>query len=260
MKRAEVRSLLEEEYANADPEAFIREDPLCIPRSYTKKEDIEVIGFMTATISWGQRPTIIKNARSLEEGMGGEPFRFVLEAGPEDLRVFSSFQHRTFNSTDLHYFLKVLRRIYETYGSMQELFREGIRSSDADLRGGIERFREVFFSLPHSARTEKHVADPAKGSSAKRLHMFLRWMIRDDAIDIGIWKELGAHRLSCPLDLHSAKVGRKLGLIRRKQNDAKTVAELDRALRRFDPKDPVKYDISLHSMGVADARTDREQA
>ncbi len=140
--------------------------------------------------------------------------------------------------------------IYRDHGGMHRLFGEGVSPEDDNLRGGIQRFRDVFFSIPHHSRTEKHVADPSKGSPSKRLHMFLRWMVRNDAIDLGIWKDLGVHRLSCPLDLHTAKVARRLGLIRRKQNDGKTVVELDQVLRRFDPEDPVKYDIALHRMGV----------
>lgn len=260
MKRSKAKALLEEKYLNADPDAFIREDPLSIPRSYSKKEDIEIIGFLTATISWGQRQTIIKNANALEEGMGAEPYRFITTASSKDIRSFRHFQHRTFNGTDLCYFLSSLQKIYTEQGGMHRLFQEGTSDTDQDLKGGIERFRDIFFSLSHASRTEKHVADPAKGSPAKRLNMFLRWMVRDDAIDIGIWKDMGGHRLSCPLDLHSAKVARKLGLVRRKQNDAKTVEELDRALRHFDPQDPVKYDIALHRMGVDEARADREEA
>lgn len=260
MKRAEVQELLDERYQNVNPRAFIQEDPLSIPRAYSKKEDIEIIAFLTATISWGQRPTILKNAKALEEGIGGKPYEFVLNATPDEIEAFDRFQHRTFNATDLRHFLNALQHIYREYGGMHSLFREGMDEEDEDLKKGILHFRNIFFSLPHDQRTEKHVADPFKNSPSKRLNMFLRWMVRDDAIDIGIWKDLGAHRLSCPLDLHSAKVARKLGLIERKQNDARTVAELDRTLRRFDPEDPVKYDIALHSMGVEEARTQREHA
>lgn len=260
MKRAEVQELLDERYQSVNPRAFIQEDPLSIPRAYSQKEDIEIIAFLTATISWGQRPTILKNAKALEEGMGGKPYEFIINAAPDEIEAFHRFQHRTFNATDLRHFLSALQHIYQEWGGMHELFREGLNEEDTDLKNGIFRFRKVFFSLPHDQRTEKHVADPFKNSPSKRLNMFLRWMVRDDAIDIGIWKDLGAHRLSCPLDLHSAKVARKLGLIERKQNDARTVAELDRALRRFDPGDPVKYDIALHSMGVEEARTQRLHA
>ncbi len=218
------------------------------------------MAFLTATISWGQRGTIIKSAKALEEGMGKAPYSFIMGFENEELERFRTFQHRTFNEEDLRYFLKALQHIYREYGGMEQLFEEGMDASDQDLKKGIRHFRNLFFSLPHPKRTEKHVADPAKGSSAKRLNMFLRWMVRDDGIDLGLWKGLGAHRLSCPLDLHSANVARKLGLIHRKQNDAKTVAELDRALRRFDPQDPVKYDIALHRMGVEETKPDRKQA
>lgn len=250
MKPEFLKRELDEEYRNSDPEAFIARDPIQVPRSYRKKEDIEIMGFLTATLSWGQRATIIRNARLIGRRMEEEPHRFLLEAEDETFQAFSDFQHRTFNGTDLQHFLRALQHIYREHGGLQQVFQEGVGRADRDLKGGIERFRSVFFSIPHEARTQKHVAALGKGSPAKRLNMFLRWMVRKDGIDIGIWNELGPHRLSCPLDLHSARTARTLGLLKRKQNDAKAVDELDRKLRELDPEDPVKYDIALHRMSA----------
>jgi uncharacterized protein (TIGR02757 family) len=248
----EIKKTLDAHYEATSPERFIENDPLSIPHAFSKKEDAEIAAFLTATLSWGQRNTIIRSALDLMERMEGEPHRFLLEASPSSIERIGEFRHRTFKTEDLQHFLKALKKIYEEHGGMHELFREGVRSEDEFLHGGVANFRSVFFSIPHSSRTEKHVADPYKGSPSKRLNMFLRWMVRNDAIDPGWWSDLGPHRLSCPLDLHSAKVARRLGLIQRKQNDGKTVRELDRSLRAFDPEDPVKYDIALHRMGVED--------
>lgn len=252
-RKTRVKARLEEAYQDLSPDRFIEADPVSVPHSFSKKEDIEIAAFLTATLSWGQRKTIMQKARSLMRRMDDAPYSFITEASPSAFKKFRDFQHRTFNGVDLEYFLSALRNIYRKHGGMHELFHQGIRTQDPDTLNGIRRFRSIFFSLRHPGRTEKHVADPTKGSPAKRLHMFLRWMVRDGPIDLGVWNDLGPHRLSCPLDVHSANVARRLGMLERKQNDRKSVEELDRVLREMDPLDPVKYDIALHRLGIEEA-------
>ena len=229
---------------------FIESDPIQIPHQYSLKEDIEIAGFLTATIAWGNRKMIIKNGQKLMEFMGNSPFDFVMNHQQHHLTTFETFVHRTFNNIDIQYFIKSLHHIYTNYKGLEAVFTEN--STNSSTQPAIHQFKKLFFELPHQKRTEKHISDPMLGSAAKRINMFLRWMVRSDncGVDFGIWKTIKPSQLSCPLDVHSGNVARKLGLLTRKQNDAKAVTELDNNLRNFDANDPVKYDFALFGLGV----------
>jgi len=248
----ELREFLEEKTALYNTLSFIEADPVSVPHRYTKKEDIEISGFIAATIAWGQRKTILNNMQKLLLLMDDAPHDFIINSRKKDLEVFSRFVHRTFNGTDCIYFLRSLRNIYHNHNGLEGIFKTHTRQHDEDLAYAIHRMKLIFFELPHDGRSEKHIADPAKNSSAKRICMFLRWMVRKDTcgVDFGIWNHLGAHRLSCPLDVHSARVARHLGLLDRKQNDWKAVCELTSGLKKYDSADPVKYDYALFGLGV----------
>lgn len=253
MDSAELFEFLEEKHLKYNHFSFIESDPVSIPHIFHKKEDIEIAGFLTAAISWGQRKTIIKNAGELLRHMDNSPHDFIMKSTAKDLEAFRNFRHRTFQGEDCLYFLKSLKNIYRNYGGLEKVFI----SSRASHTGGevfraIWNFRKIFFSLPHPSRTEKHISDPEKGASAKRLNMFLRWMVRKDmhGVDFGLWKNIKTSQLLCPLDVHSGNVARKLGLLKRSQNDWKSVIELTSSLKKFDRKDPVKYDFALFGLGV----------
>ncbi len=250
LKRTAVKELLDEAYDRFATPAFIANDPVQVPRSFNSREDAEVIGFLTATISWGQRVTIINNAKKLVALMDESPHDFVLNATPKELERTERFVHRTFNGVDLRHFVGGIRHLYTTYGSLEDAFLEADRFGNA--AEAIARFKQRFFKVEHVARTQKHVADPTKGSNAKRINMFLRWMVRpnDRGVDLGLWKKIVPADLMVPLDVHTGRVGRELGLLQRTQDDWKSVEELTANLRRFDPVDPVKYDIALFGMGV----------
>jgi hypothetical protein len=231
-----------------DP-SFIGTDPVCIPHRFRSREDIEISGLLASVIAWGNRKSIIASGNRLMGLMGDAPFDFIMAHKARDLERLSGFVHRTFNGRDLTLFVKSLKTIYAT-GSMEALFAAGMK--DGSLRPAIANFRRVMLTAPHEKRSEKHLADVEKGSAAKRMNMFLRWMVRKDAkgVDFGIWARIPPAALSCPLDVHSGRVARKLGLLKRKQNDAAAVAELDAFLRKLDPDDPVKYDFALFGLGV----------
>lgn len=231
-----------------DP-SFIESDPVSIPHRYHAREDIEISGLLAAVISWGNRKSIISSGRKLMGLMGEAPYDFIMSHKPADLDRLSGFVHRTFNGRDLALFITGLKKIYEK-GGMEKIFATGM--DGLSVRPGIEVFRKVLFEAPHEIRSEKHLPDIGKGSAAKRMNMFLRWMVRKDnkGVDFGIWKSIPSSALSCPLDVHSGRVARKLGLLTRKQNDAAAVAELDSHLRRLDAADPVKYDFALFGLGV----------
>lgn len=250
MKQTELKSLLDEAYDRHARPDFTADDPIQIPRAFTERADAEVIGFLTATIAWGQRRTIIANAWKLARLMDEAPHDFVMHASPAELRRMEGFVHRTFNSIDLKHFVKGLRHVYTTYGTLEDAFLEQGRPGPMDQ--AIHRFKQRFFEPRHQSRTEKHVADPLKGSNAKRLNMYLRWMVRpnDRGVDLGLWTRISPSDLMVPLDVHTGRVGRELGLLTRTQDDWKAVEELTAALRQFDPVDPVKYDIALFGMGV----------
>lgn len=236
-----------EQYQNLE---FLVSDPIQVPHDYSKKEDIEISAFLTSTIAWGNRKSIIKNARGMMQRMDNSPHDFVLNASDTDYKVLSNFVHRTFNGEDLFFFIRTLGNIYLKIGGLEALFTPN--SEVQNLNSNIEYARKVFMDIPHLTRSEKHFSDPGRGSAAKRLHMFLRWMVRPAAkgIDFGIWKGIKPAQLSCPLDVHSGSVARKLGLLTRKQNDRLAVQELDFALRQMDAVDPVKYDFALFGLGV----------
>ena len=250
LSKTELKEFLDEKVDQYNRPAFIESDPISIPHQYTNKQDIEIAGFLAATIAWGNRKMILRNANRIMELLDNSPYGFIMNSSNADIKRIRSFVHRTFNSTDLIYFLKALKNIYRNRGGLENIFKT-YQTSDS-LQPAIHEFHKIFFELPHEKRTERHVSDPFKGSAAKKLNMFLRWMVRRDnkGVDFGIWDSISPSILSCPLDLHSGNVARKLGLLKHKQNDARAVTELDTVLRSFDDQDPVKYDFALFGLGV----------
>jgi len=252
LSSSELKDFLEEKTYQYNQLNFIDSDPISIPHQFSKKGDIEISGFLAATIAWGQRPTIIKNANRLMTWMDHSPLDFISNFKEKDLKPFAEFKHRTFNGIDCIFFLKSLRNIYIKHDGLEQVFSEATGVNDQDLKNSIVHFRNVFFELDHPARTEKHVSNPGENSAAKRINMFLRWMVRKDntGVDFGLWKKIKMSQLSCPLDVHSGNVARKLGLLKRPANDWKAVKELTDNLKKFDSKDPVKYDFALFGLGV----------
>lgn len=250
MTQAELKEFLDEKVELYNNPNFIESDPIQIPHLYSQKEDIEIAGFLAATIAWGNRKMIINNARKLMNIMGNTPYDFIMTHTENDLEKLDDFVHRTFNSIDAVTFIKALKNVYQSHNGLEKVFAKN--SEVNSNQKSISEFKKVFFEIPHQQRTTKHVSDPLNNSAAKRINMFLRWMIRNDnkGVDFGIWKTISPASLSCPLDVHSGNVARKLGLLTRKQNDAKALFELDTNLRKFDPNDPVKYDFALFGLGV----------
>ena len=247
----QLRDLLEEKTLFFNQPAFIFNDPISIPHKFKRKEDIEIAGFFSATLAWGQRVTIIKKGRELMKRMDDAPFDFIVNATEKNMLLLSSFVHRTFQGDDCMYFVHSLQRIYLNNGGLEKVFTTGY-TANKSIKEAIGYFRNVFFWLEHLQRTRKHIPDPMNGSAAKRMNLFLRWMVRNDnkGVDFGIWKDISPKDLMCPLDLHSGNEARKLGLLQRKNNDWLAVEELTAQLRIFDPDDPVKYDFALFGTGV----------
>ena len=250
MTKSELKEFLDEKVILYNNPKFIESDPIQIPHSFTLKEDIEIAGFLSATIAWGNRKMIINNAKRLMEIMGNSPYDFIVNHKENDLEKLSGFVHRTFNSIDAVYFIKSLQNIYQNHNGLESVFAK--HQEATSLQNSISEAKKVFFELEHPKRTTKHFSDPMNGSAAKRINMFLRWMVRQDncGVDFGIWKSISISAISCPLDVHSGNVARKLGLLTRKQNDAKALLELDTNLRKLDPIDPSKYDFALFGLGV----------
>lgn len=250
MTKQELKEFLDEKVEYYNRPKFIESDPIQIPHLFTSKEDIEIAGFLIATIAWGNRKSIINNGNKLMDLMDRSPFEFIKHHSATDLERFNGFVHRTFNSDDLSYFIKALQHIYTNNDGLETVFSQ--YATTDSLQPAIHQFKKHFFSLPHLPRTEKHVSDPLKNSAAKRINMYLRWMVRpgNTGVDFGLWKSLHPSQLSCPLDVHSGNVARKLKLLKRKANDGKALVELDTALRKLDPKDPVKYDFALFGLGA----------
>ena len=250
MKQEEIRDFLEQKYRLYNSESFINEDPVLIPHLFSVKEDIEISGFIAATLAWGQRKTILKKSRELLCMMDNAPYDFLLNAENSDIEKLSGFKHRTFNGIDCTYFIKTLKNIYRKYGGIGEII-ESNYIKNKSIAESIICFRNKFFMPDSPERTKKHFSDISKGSTGKRLNMYMRWMIRNEGpVDFGIWNKIPPSALFIPIDLHTGNVSRKLGLLRRKQNDWKAVEELTEMLKKFDPDDPVKYDFALFGLGI----------
>ncbi|GGI57420.1 TIGR02757 family protein [Winogradskyella haliclonae] len=250
LKREELKDFLDNKVELYNNPKFIDSDPIQIPHQFSKKEDIEIIGFLTATIAWGNRKSIITNAKRMANLLDHSPFEFVMQHQESDLEKLQAFVHRTFNGYDFIQFITSLNHIYTHHNGLEAIFAKYAEANS--LQNSIHKFKQHLFEIEHLERSRKHVSDPLKNSAAKRINMFLRWMVRNDnnGVDFGIWKSLSPRQLSCPLDVHSGNVARKLGLLKRKQNDGKALAELDQNLRKLDVNDPVKYDFALFGLGV----------
>jgi uncharacterized protein (TIGR02757 family) len=244
----ELKQFLDEKYLQYNTLSFIETDPIQVPHSFSKTEDIEISAFLTATIAWGKRSIIINNAKKLMGLMDECPYDYVMNSDKHDLTSLNLFKHRTFNPTDLVFFIKSLRNIYKNHGGLKTIFE----ANSQDVKKAISDFRKIFFSIVYPARTLKHISDVDKDSAAKRLNLFLMWMVRSDRVGVhfGLWKKIKPSLLKLPLDVHTANVGRKIGLLTRKQNDWNAVEEITSRLRHFDSNDPVKYDFALFGLGV----------
>ena len=249
LSNSELKDFLDEKSFQYNQKTFIESDPIQIPHQFEKKEDIEIASFLTSIIAWGQRKTIIKNGYKMMEVLENSPHDYILNASEKEIEK-AHIIHRTFNPIDFRYFIKTLKRIYLDYGNLENLFCNS--DNKKNMHMSIHNFKTIFFQNEFPKRSTKHISDPFKGSACKRINMFLRWMVRidDKGVDFGIWKKISPSILSCPLDVHSGNVARKLRLLLRTQNDHKAVLELDQKLRTLDPKDPVKYDFALFGLGV----------
>ncbi|MEZ4793476.1 MAG: TIGR02757 family protein [Gelidibacter sp.] len=250
LTKQQIKDFLDAKAEQYNHLSFIESDPIQVPHLFSKKEDIEIAAFLTATISWGNRKSIINSAKRMMELLNHTPYEFVMQHQEDDLETLLPFVHRTFNGEDFIQFIKSLKHIYKNHNGLESVFAK--HSEAFSMQKAIHQFKNCFFEIAHLPRTQKHISDPLKNSAAKRTNMFLRWMVRKDGngVDFGIWNSLSPAQLSCPLDVHSGNVARKLGLLLRKQNDGKALAELDAALRKLDRSDPVKYDFALFGLGV----------
>lgn len=279
MQFLELKNFLDNKVAQYNQPGFIANDPICIPHLFNEKQDIEIAGFFAAVLAWGQRKTIINKCKELLNRMDNAPFDFVVNHTDDDLKRLLNFKHRTFNDTDLLYFISFFKAHYAKYESLeqafipaQDVFQPGYlenspqnseialasevcfnRALHFTIEQALNHFRKYFFSLDdYPQRTRKHISSPLQKSTCKRLNMFLRWMVRQDksSVDFGLWNTIKPENLICPCDVHVDRVGRLLGLIKRKQTDWGTALELTQSLKQFDANDPVKYDFALFGLGV----------
>jgi uncharacterized protein (TIGR02757 family) len=248
-----LKSFLEKKVDEYNQPFFIQDDPVVIPHLFSKKQDIEISGFFSSIFAWGNRATIISKSRQLMQLMDNSPHEFIISHHEKDLQRMLHFKHRTFNTTDLLYFILFLQHHYQDHTSLETAFSKWMKPKDVNIENALVGFHDYFFSLPDPpVRTKKHIATPLRNSSCKKLNMFLRWMVRKDngGVDFGIWKKIKPSQLVCPMDVHVARVARKLSLLKRKQNDWQAVLELTECLKKFDAFDPAKYDFALFNLGV----------
>lgn len=249
-----IKDFLDAQVACYNKPSFIATDPICIPHQFTDKQNREIMGFIASILAWGQRKTIINKCNELIQRMDGDPYAFIMGHKDIALKQLLGFKHRTFNDTDLLYFVAFFRYHYSKFDSLEDAFLIGQEDRlDVDIALALNNFKEYFFSLPdYPWRTRKHISSPQQKSTCKRINMFLRWMVRNDkqGVDFGIWKRLSPRNLICPCDVHVERVARKFGLITLPKVDWRTAMELTENLRFLDPEDPVKYDFALFGLGV----------
>ncbi|MFT5167770.1 MAG: hypothetical protein ACI8P3_003008 [Saprospiraceae bacterium] len=253
IQQKDLKEFLDEQVDRFNEPGFIKDDPIQIPHQFDQLQDIEITGFWVAMLAWGQRKTIINKSLELIDLMGGRPYDFIINHSEKDRQDFLKFKHRTFQATDTLYFLEFLQNYYQKNNSLEDAFSRSLRQGDDNIEKALTGFHNIFFDHPDAPqRTRKHIATPARKSSCKRLCMFLRWMVRKDdkGVDFGLWTKISSSQLMMPLDVHVERIGRRLGLLERKQRDWNTVLELTNNLKKFDPEDPVKYDFALFGMGV----------
>ncbi|HET9056683.1 MAG TPA: TIGR02757 family protein [Chitinophagaceae bacterium] len=251
-KSLNIKDYLNKKVDEYNQPSFIKNDPISIPRLFTKKQDIEIAGLFAAIFSWGNRKTIINKSRELMQLMDNAPHQFILEHKPKDLKKLLSFKHRTFSADDLFYFIEFLHHHYCNSSSLETAFLQNMNTNHETIESGLVGFKNYFFTLEHLKRTEKHISSPLQKSTCKRLNMFLRWMVRKDnkGVDFGIWKNILPAQLICPIDVHVSRVAKKLNLLNRKQTDWQAALELTNQLRILDKNDPVKYDFALFGIGI----------
>jgi uncharacterized protein (TIGR02757 family) len=249
---AHIKEFLDRKMLEYSTIHFIKDDPVQIPHMFKTQQDREISAFFAAIFSWGNRTTIISKSRELLQRMDMRPHDFCLNASAKELRSLEGFCHRTFNEDDLYYFVDFFRMHYTRHPSLESAFTQGMDIRDTTVEKGLIHFRNYFFSGEHLRRTEKHIASPLQHSACKRINMFLRWMVRKDDVDMGLWKNIKPSQLICPLDLHVMRVAKRFGFVSRQQADWRAALELTEHLRRLDPADPVKYDFALFALGIVE--------
>lgn len=250
-----LKKFLDQKVDEYDRPSFIEHDPICIPHLFSRKQDLEIAGFFASIFAWGNRTVIINKSKELMKLMDDAPFDFIANHNEKDLKRLLQFKHRTFNTTDLLYFILFLKHHYKQSSTLETAFSKRMNKKDANIEKALIGFHDYFFSLQHApVRTKKHIATPNRNSTCKRLNMFLRWMVRKDncGVDFGIWKTISPAQLICPIDVHVARVAKRFDLIQRKQIDWQTALELTAYLKQFDPDDPAKYDFALFGLGVVE--------
>jgi uncharacterized protein (TIGR02757 family) len=255
LEKKNLKAFLERKVDEYNQPSFIKHDPICIPHRFNKKQDIEIAAFFASIFAWGNRTTIINKTTELMKLMDNNPHEFIISHTEKDLKRLLQFKHRTFNVTDLLYFILFLKHHYRGSSTLETAFSKWMQKENDNIEKALAGFHHYFFSLPDApVRTKKHIATPEKNSTCKRLNMFLRWMVRNDnsGVDFGIWKAIQPSQLICPVDVHVARVAKRFSLIQRNTVDWLTALELTSHLKQFDPKDPAKYDFALFGLGVGE--------
>jgi uncharacterized protein (TIGR02757 family) len=249
-----LKEFLDAKVAIYNQPSFIEKDPICIPHSFTKKQDREIAGLFAAVLAWGNRTTIINNCRKLMAWMDNKPHDFILNHQDSDLKHFVRFAHRTFNATDLLYFISFLQYHYLRADSLEDAFVPAGSYRQETVEDALIHFHNYFFSIEHPDRTKKHIATPQRNSACKRLNMYLRWMVRHDkhGVDFGIWKKIKPGQLICPLDVHVARVAERLELLSNIKSNWNNAVHLTAQLRLLNPKDPAVYDYALFGLGIGE--------
>lgn len=247
-----LKKVLDEKVRLYNQPSFIKGDPIQVPRRFSKKQDIEIAGLFAAVLAWGNRTSIINSSNKIMQWMDESPHDFILHHKDTDLKRMLGFAHRTFNTTDLLYFIEFLQYHYSNYNNLEDAFVPAKSYKEDTVEQALVHFHNYFFSIEHPERTRKHISTPARKSACKRINMYLRWMVRKDkaGVDFGIWRKISPRQLVCPLDVHVGRVAFRLGLIENDKSNWQNAVSLTKSLREFNPEDPAIYDYALFGLGA----------
>jgi uncharacterized protein (TIGR02757 family) len=249
-KAASQEDILEALYSVYNHRKFVHPDPLEFLYSYPDLRDREIVALIASCLAYGRVIQILRSVASVMERMRPSPYLFLMNASfKQILASFSGFKHRFTDEDDLSSMLWAARLAVEQYGSLQRCFVAELKEDDETVLPALTAFvKALSLKLPRGL--DGFLPTPSKGSACKRLHLFLRWMVRRDEVDPGGWDLVPASKLIVPLDTHMHRIGLLLHLTARKQADLQTAMEITNAFRKVSPQDPVKYDFALTRLGI----------
>jgi len=254
---AQIRDVLEKLYQRYNRRELISPDPLQFLYRYSNPADVEITAFLASAMAYGRVQQIEKSLDNLLGRMGDSPYEFVIHFNRDKRQTLKDFKHRFTAGDDISDLLTLLKTAINRCGSIERYFAMGYNPGDRNIIPALSNFCNSLLDI-HVAGQGKQPArglkyllvSPAGGSACKRLNLFLRWMVRDDDVDTGLWKSIEKAKLIVPVDVHMGRLCKILGLYDRKTVSLSAAAEITESFAGIEPADPVKYDFALSRIGI----------